>query len=154
MSSTEVFEREWNPKQVAFITTPKRYAAYVGTMGCGKTSAFCRRAIAITVKHPDSRGLLARFTYPELVSTLIPQFMEICPEGLIKKWRRSEGGGGVLELRAGPRLEATSTILFRNLEDPKKYRSENLNFFGISQADDDGLTEDHWQELTKRLRRQ
>jgi len=116
---TETFERKWNPKQSAFIATSKRYAAYVGTMGCGKTSAFCRRAIAIATKYPDSRGILARYTYPELNNTLVPQFFEILPQGLIRKWRRSEG---VLELRSGPTLEGTSTILFRNLEDPRKYR--------------------------------
>jgi hypothetical protein len=35
----------------------------------------------------------------------------------------------VLILRAGPKLDGESVILFRNLDDPRKYRSENLNFF-------------------------
>lgn len=146
----EVIEWIWNPKQADFITTPKRYAAFVGAMGSGKTAAFCRRAIAIAYKYPDTRMLLARYTYEEVNNILIPQFFEILPQQLIRKWRRSEG---VLEIRAGPKGLSTSTILFRNLDAPKKYRSENLNAFGISQADDAGITEEHWQELTKRLRR-
>jgi hypothetical protein len=59
----------------------------------------------------------------------------------------------VLILRAGPKLDGESVILFRNLDDPRKYRSENLNFFGISQADEIQISAEHWEELVGRLRR-
>ncbi len=149
----EIFERTWNPNQVAFITSPKRYAAFVGAMGCGKTDAFCRRARAIAVKYPGSRGLLARYTYNEVNDALVPQFLETTPESLIVPggWHKSSG---TLTLRAGPGGKGTSVILFRNLEDPRKYRSENFNFFGISQADESEITLEHWEELVFRLRRQ
>lgn len=138
----------WKPKQKLFIETGKRYAAFVGTMGCGKTAAFVRRAIAIAQKYPGSRGLLCRFTFSEVNDTLVPQFMEHCPPNYIKSWKSTSGA---LEIKAAG--GGYSTILFKNLEDPRKYRSENLNFVGLSQADDDGVTEEHWTELTNRLRR-
>lgn len=151
-----VREWTWNPKQVQFITSTARYTAYVGGVGCGKTSALCRRAMALAMKYPDSLGILFRFTYTEVSDILIPQFFEIFPPQMEKKWRRSEG---MLVVRAGLdehgayQGNGESTILFRNLDDPKKFRSHNLSWFGISQADDQGITIEHWYELVGRLRR-
>ena len=141
---------QWSEKQLAFIQTPARYAAFIGGMGSGKTSAFCRRALAIAIKYPGSEGVLARYTWQEVLDILAPQFFEICPPQLVKKWKSSEG---YLELWAGPKLDQVSIIRFINLENPARFRGRNLSFFGISQADDPYIREEHWIELCGRLRR-
>ena len=140
----------WNPSQKAFIEAPHRYVAFIGGMGSGKTSAFCRRALAIAIKYPGSEGVLARYTWGEVKEILVPQFFEICPPQLVKKWKSS---AGYLELWAGPNFDKVSVIYFINLENPARFRGRNLSFFGISQADDPYITESHWIELCARLRR-
>ena len=140
----------WNPSQKKFIEAPQRYAAFIGGMGSGKTSALCRRAIAIATKYPGSEGILARYTWGEVREVLVKQFFEICPPQLIKVWKPSYG---YLELWAGPDLSGVSVIYFINLENPTRFRGRNLSFFGISQADDPYITETHWVELCARLRR-
>lgn len=137
---------EWNQKQAAFISTPSKNAAYVGTWGCGKTAAFCRRGVAIAHKYPGTRGLLGRYTWSEVKDILVPQFLEVCPPELIQNRTKD-----IIELRA--RDGGSSIIYFRNLSNPNKYRSDNYNFIGLSQADDPEITRNTWEELKGRLRR-
>jgi hypothetical protein len=141
---------QWSDKQKAFIQAPTRYAAFIGGMGSGKTAAFIRRAMAIATKYPGSEGVLARFTWAEVLDILAAQFFEICPPPLVKKWKSSEG---YLELWAGPKFDQVSTIRFINLENPARFRGRNLSFFGVSQADDPYIREEMWVELCARLRR-
>ncbi|MEM4274070.1 MAG: hypothetical protein QXX19_06620 [Candidatus Caldarchaeum sp.] len=142
--------KDWNPSQKRFIECPARYAAFIGGMGSGKTSALCRRAVAIATKYPGSEGVIARYTWGEVNEILVPQFFEVCPPQLVKKWKSSSG---YLELWAGPKFDQVSVIYFINLENPARFRGRNLSFFAISQADDPYITETHWIELCARLRR-
>jgi len=140
----------WSEKQLQFITTKARYAAFIGGMGSGKTSALCRRVLAIATSRGGHEGLVGRYTWMEVNSILVPQFFELCPPQLIKKWKSSEG---YLELWAGPKFDQVSVVRFANLENPSRYRGRNLSFFAVSQADDPYIKEEHWVELCARLRR-
>jgi hypothetical protein len=139
--------------QQLFIHTTAPRAAYIGGVGAGKTLALCLRAYLLSYTYPGNRGMLCRFTYPEIRDSLIPTFQQIIPQELLLNPevldRKDIASHSLLVQSRDP--DHPSEILFRNLEDTHKLKTE-LGWVGISQADDPKITRAMWETLEGRLR--
>ena len=138
--------QEWilNPNQEAFMKCDKKYVAYVGGRGGGKSLALVLKLIQLLLQYPKNYGLLGRYNYSDLRDTTVKDFFDICPEEYIKRWSKQE---------KQVTFQNGSTLIFRGLKDVKKteVRSLNLGFFALEQAEeiDEGL----FNELSACMRR-
>jgi hypothetical protein len=139
--------------QQKFIHTTAKRSAYIGGVGAGKTLALCLRAYLLAYTYPGNRGMLCRFTYPEIRDSLIPTFRQIIPRELMVNPdildRKDIASQSLLVQSRDP--DQPSEILFRNMEDQHKLKTE-LGFIGISQVDDPKITRVMWETLEGRLR--
>ncbi len=139
----------YSARQKAFIFTNERNPLMYGGVSSGKTYALCRRALRYATKFPGNRGLLARFHLGESRDTLLETWKKVVPDHLYRM-RRDEWGWVITILadHGGP----PSQIFVRSLRDVDRFGSMELGFFGISQANDQGITRRLWDMLDSRLR--
>jgi hypothetical protein len=139
--------------QKNFIHTTASRAAYIGGVGAGKTLALCLRAYLLAYTYPGNRGMLTRFTYPEIRDSLIPTWKQIIPRELMLNPdvldRKDIASQALFVQTRDP--DTPSEILFRNMEDTHKLKTE-LGFAAVSQADDPKVTRVMWETLEGRLR--
>jgi phage terminase large subunit len=121
------------PKQQDFLSTAldphgPKYTLYGGGVGSGKTLIGCVTVICWAVLYPGDY-LVARQFMPELRTTTLKTFLEICPRELIAEVRVADA---IVKIRsAGGRI---SNVFFRQLEEPDKLRSMNLSGFYIDES--------------------
>lgn len=137
------------PKQQEFLSTaldPKKskYIGYIGGIGSGKSLIGCITVLSWCVLYPGDY-LISRQFAPELKMTTYRTFLEICPPELILEHRVAES---VIKIKASG--GKTSTIFFRQLEEPEKLRSLNLSGFYIDEANQ--VSEEAFMLLQGRLR--
>jgi hypothetical protein len=140
--------------QDQFIHTAAPTAAFVAGVGAGKTTALCLRAWLLSWRYPGNRGLLCRYSYDEVRDSLLPTWRKIIPqEAMVNPDvldRKDLASQTLLVHSCDP--TRPSEILFRNLEDPHKFESLEIGWFGISQANDPKITRRVWDTLCERLR--
>jgi phage terminase large subunit len=130
-----------HPRQHAFVTSPARFAFYVGGVGAGKSFAGAARSIIWMWEHPGSLGLIGAPTYPMLRDATQRTFFELLPRELIRRFSKTEQH---LVLING------SEILFRSLDDADRTRGLNLGWFWLDEAPLCGYYA--WTVLKARLR--
>lgn len=130
------------PKQREFHETSAKYKCYMGGFGSGKTYALVMEALMLSMEFENNYGLIGRFTYRELWDTTMRDFFEVCPDFLIRDYKKTEHK---LTLING------SVIIFRHLEEPDKLKSLNLGWFGIDEMTE--VPEDVFDMLRSRLRK-
>lgn len=136
-----------NPKQADFVTSTAKFACYSGGFGSGKTLAGCLKGLILS-KYPGNRGLIGRYTYPELRSTTRKTLFELCPAD----WYDEKQGGQWKPSENLLRFTNGSEILFMHLDttSEKELLSLNLGWFFIDQAEE--ISERVFQVLQSRLR--
>jgi hypothetical protein len=137
-----------------FIHTAAPRAAIIGGVGSGKTVALCLRGYLLSHTYPGNRGMLGRWSYDEIRDSLLPTFMQTIPAEVMlnpEVLDRKDLASQVLLVRSAD-PDQPSEIMFRNLEDPNKFESLELGWFGISQANDPKVTQRMWHTLEGRLR--
>ncbi|MGZ6570460.1 MAG: phage terminase large subunit [Solirubrobacteraceae bacterium] len=95
-----------------------------GAFGSGKSYTICDEAIAWCLEQPGIRGLITRKTIPELRDTTEPVFAERVPPDLWNAGRLSRTGGHFDTFT----FPNGSQVLFRSIDDWRKYKSLNLGF--------------------------
>jgi PBSX family phage terminase large subunit len=131
------------PTQLAFHQSEKKFRLYRGGLGSGKTLAGCHEALRLSLDYPNNFGVIARKTYQELEDSTMRTFFEhVCPPELIKSFNKQSKH---LYLFNG------SEIIFRSLDTPEKFRSDEFGFFYIDEASE--ASEDSFKFLMGRLRR-
>ena len=120
---------EFNPAQVRFWNSDKKFVLFSGGYGCGKSLMLTLKAIVLSMEYPNNYILMGRRTYPELRDTLLKEFFNICPDGLIRDYLKAEGR--VI-------FYNKSEIIFRHLDTIAEceIRSRNLGAAFIDQAED------------------
>lgn len=131
------------PKQDAFHQSKKKYRAYIGGFGSGKTKCGCWEAIQLSFEYPKNTGVICRKTYLELKDTTMKTFFDECPPELIKKRNRTDHSVTFVN---------GSEILFRSLDQSEKFKSLEIGFFYIDEASE--TDEDAYMILSGRLRKQ
>lgn len=137
------------PKQQEFLDyaldpAKSKYIAYVGGIGSGKSLIGCITTLSWAILYPGEYMVCRQFS-PELRATTYKTFLEICPPELIVEHRMSE-----MQIRIKASGGAISTIYFRPLEEPDKFRSMNLSGFYIDEANQ--CSEEAFMILQGRLR--
>ena len=144
------FQDYWNgllPKQKQFFNSKKRYAAFVGGQGAGKTASLCASAIIWGQLTPGGLILIGRLNIPALKETTLRTFLEMMPRSLVREWRPTDNK---LICKNG------CEYLFRHLdmsdhEYKAHIRSLNLSHFFVDEATE--ISEETFLMLTGRLRR-
>lgn len=94
-----------NPRQEEFLKCEKKYVAFGGARGGGKSWAVRTKAVLMALKYPGIRILLVRRTMPELESNHL-RFLR----------RQLAGGGGIqggLPAAGVPRRQCAGTGVLR-----------------------------------------
>lgn len=134
--------------QAAFHASPVKYRLYAGGFGSGKTLCGCQEVNALALRYPNNFILVGAQTYTNLRDTTLRTFLEIVPEPVLK--------GGKID-KAFNRSENTlhyqngTTVIFRSMDEPNKYKSLNLGAFYIDELSE--VAEEVWLMLESRLRR-
>lgn len=135
--------RPYTPEaqQIAFHKSPAKFRGFFGGVGCGKTIASCVEALKLSLKYPNSEGLIGRYTDRELRQTTWKEFMNIVPPELVQDENKAQ-----LKLL----LKNGSTIMGMHLQNEERLRSLNLDWAMIDEACEVG--ENIWNQLLARLR--
>lgn len=147
--------RQLLPKQQQVMEALKhhKFILYSGAFGAGKTILLCNAIITQALQYPKSRWLIGCQTYPMLRDTVIHTFfeeLELYQQALQSK------GINVILTRAWNKSETIwhayngSEILFRSCEEPSKFKSLNLDGFGLDEPVD--IDENIFLMLQGRLR--
>src|ERR1044071_2819784 len=64
------------PKQEEFHNAHKRFRAFVGSWGSGKTTTGAAECIRLSMIYPKNYGMVARMTMPELKRTAMKEILE------------------------------------------------------------------------------
>lgn len=129
------------PKQELIYFSPYRVRAYIGGFGSGKSVLGCSEGRDASIIFPNNRGIICRENYPALKDSTIKTFFEICNPRLIKRYNKNEK---YVELING------SEILFRNTKNPEDFKSVEIGWWYIDEAD--GVEEEVFRILNGRLR--
>lgn len=129
------------PKQKLVMFSDYLIRAYVGGFGSGKTKMGCSEGIIASIMFSGNRGIICRENYPALLDSTIKTFFNECPEQLISKYNKNEKR--VL-------FKNGSEILFRNTKNPDDFKSTEIGWFLIDEAD--GVEEKVFKVLLARLR--
>jgi phage terminase large subunit len=126
-------ERGPLPKQaellkLALDMEKAKYIRYIGGIGSGKTLIGCITVLCWAVLYPGTY-LIGRQFFPELRDTTLKCFLEVCPKDLIVEHRVADA---IVKIRSTD--GKVSEILFRQMEEPDKLRSLNLNGFYIDES--------------------
>ena len=131
------------PTQERFHLNKKKFRLFRGGYGSGKTLAGNHEALRLSLQYPGNFGLIARQTYQQLEdSTMRTFFEQACPPQLIRFYNKQSKH---LYLFNG------SEIIFRSLDNPEKFKSDEFGFFYIDEASE--CTEEAFKFLMGRLRR-
>jgi hypothetical protein len=125
-------------KQIEFWHSDKRFRAYIGGLGAGKTRA---GTVEVLRQPPGSVGAVVCPSYKMLKDTIVPTIKETAKELLIS-YNKSDM---VMEFVHGVKL------LLRSSDDPESLRGPNLGFFWL---DEPALqTYMTWKIMLGRIRR-
>src|SRR5574343_351663 len=65
------------PTQLQFISSRSKKRAFIGGLGCGKTTTGARLAAQLALCHPGSRGLVAGVSYVRHVKdVIVPEILK------------------------------------------------------------------------------
>ena len=113
---------EPHKQQFKFISSKAKFRAFIGGLGSGKTMIGCSEMIIYALANPGSFNAVIAPTYPMMRDVTRKTFFELCPQELIKEFRK---GDNTVVFKNG------SEILFRSCDDPEKLRGPNLaSFYG------------------------
>lgn len=142
-----------NEKQVEFINAKDRFCLVSGGFASGKTTSFIIKLILISLFFPGNRILLGRKTRQEIERVTLPDFFDVCPQGIYEH----KVGPGIIKFFNG------SEIIFFGLDalqsgsgqDIKKaeqaIKSLNLGAVFIDQLEE--IDQRIFEALDGRLRR-
>lgn len=165
-----------NEKQEWFHKCTDKFRWMGGGVGGGKSVAALVEALRHSWAYPNNYGFILRKTFPELRTSAFKDFHAVCPEWMIYRENHNEhwidvlnqegykyiyleGGSEVPRRKQEKELhrrKGTSRIEFISfegtLEAEKKFRSANLGWYFIEQAESASLHV--YNALNQRLRRQ
>lgn len=137
-------------KQREFLENDAKWRAFIGGVGCGKTTAGCMEAIRCAVQYVGSRGLIARKTWKELIHTTMDVFWNLVPFELVL--RHSVDDGMIIlkavDMESGEVGE--SVIFYRPLDRREKIEGLNLSWFYVDEASE--IDEEMFSALQGRVR--
>lgn len=125
-----------------FHLSQKKFKAYIGGVGSGKTKAGCFEALKIMLTYPGSIGIICAPTYTMLRDATQTTFFEICPFDLIKDYYKQQNK---VVLMNG------SVVLFRTADNPDHLRGPNLDWFYMDEASECPYMA--WKILIGRIRK-
>ena len=164
-----------NEVQKEFHASAAKFRWCGGAVGSGKSIMACVESVAHSYFYPNNYGWIMRTTYDEIEASVLPDFLEVCPQWMVfqhnqnKHWIDVLNAWGVdfyfkfrdklkfADMQKALRLQkGLSRIHFRSFEGTLhgelKLRSSSIGWFFVDQAEES--TEELHKELNRRLRRQ
>lgn len=129
------------PHQGQFVRSKKRYILNSGGVGSGKTYSIVIKTLVLCIENPGIFILIGAQTYPLLRDTTLREFLNICPQAILKSFNKTQNHFTLMN---------GSEIIFRSFDDPNKLKSLNLGACGIEEMTD--IHEDIFKMLRTRMR--
>jgi len=135
--------------QVYFLNSTKRSILFNSGYGAGKTFVACYKLLLLLLKFPNSRAVVGRLKYTDLMKTTAQTFYQLCPSNLYKE----EFGGARADGRGYLRLINGSEVYFMHFDnaDLGSIKSLEINFMLLDQAEE--ISESIYLALDARLGR-
>lgn len=135
--------------QVYFLNSTKRNILFNSGYGAGKTFVACYKLLLLLLKFPNSRAVIGRLKYTDLMKTTAQTFFQICPASLYD----TNSGGARADGRGYLRLINGSEIYFMHFDavDLTSIKSLEINFLLLDQAEE--IIESVYLALDARLGR-
>ena len=120
--------------QVYFLNSTKRNILFNSGYGGGKTYIACYKLLLLLLKFPNSRAVIGRQFYSDLMKTTAQTFYQICTPELYK----SEFGGSRADGRGYLKLINGSEVFFMHFDnvDMNSIKSLEINFLLLDQAEE------------------
>jgi len=132
----------WLPAQQQFHESTRKFRAYIGGIGAGKTYAGCMEALWYqALPKAGTLGVIIAPTFPMLRDATMRTFFSICPPEIISNWNKTTY---TLKLVNG------SEILFRSADKPDRLRGPTITWFWMDEAAD--CKPETWDIMMGRLR--
>lgn len=112
-------------KQDDFFTSDKKFKAFIGGRGSGKTFTGCLTALNHAFNHNGTLGVIVAPSFPMLRDSTMRMFFQMCPHEAVKTYNDTKK-----ELK----LVNGSEILFRSADNPDSLRGPNISWFVIDEA--------------------
>lgn len=130
------------PRQRRFVTDPRRFPAYIGGIGSGKTYGGAAKTL-LRVSQGPGIGLVAAPTYAMLRDATLRTLFDLF-DSMGLEWEQHKGANLISIPRTG------HEILYRSLDNPENLRGPNLMWAWV----DEGslITGDAWRIVKGRLR--
>lgn len=77
------------PSQAKFHHCQDQYKAYIGGFGSGKTLCGAVEAFLSAMRHPQSYGIVTRWSYRELEATSFKTLLDIIPPDFIERFYKN-----------------------------------------------------------------
>lgn len=138
-----------SPAQVYFLNSQKRNILFNSGYGAGKTFVGSYKLLLLLLKFANSRAVIGRQKYTDLMKTTAMTFFQVCPPEL---YSESQGGARA-DGRGYLRLINGSEIFFMHFDnvDLKSVKSLEINFMLLDQAEE--ISESIYLALDSRLGR-
>ena len=135
--------------QVYFLNSTKRNITFNSGYGGGKTYVACYKLLLLLLKFPNSRAVIGRLKYTDLMKTTAQTFYSICKSELYAQ----ELGGSRADGRGYLRLINGSEVYFMHFDDIDlgSIKSLEINFLLLDQAEE--ISEAIYLALDARLGR-
>ena len=172
-----LIQENWKDFQLDFMNRSAKFVCLGGSFGAGKTLAMLVKLIEQLWSYPSNYGLIMRKDLPRLRNSAMVDFLEIVPGWMLWEYNKNDSTFDVInaygyesvmrhkEFRELPRRKladklrrcrGTSRIIFTSFEGTSqalsKFRSQNLGFFCIEQAEEASI--EIYDILIERLRKQ
>lgn len=127
-------------KRFIFDTDPRKW--YVGPIGCAKSTSLVTSILLPAILFPESRWIIARWTYPALEHSTMETFDEIIANlgrdvifhDVKSPYRTVWIKSGLVDAKGRPL--PPSKIMFMPLDDPTKLGSFRVNGVAVDEADE------------------
>jgi PBSX family phage terminase large subunit len=115
------------PKQLRFVRDTRRFPAYIGGIGSGKSYAFAAKVLWRCIEYPGNVGMIGAPTFGMLRDATMRTMYEMLDASKVPY--RVFRGDKIIEL---PSLG--SEIMYRSLHNPENARGPNLNWVGVDEG--------------------
>jgi hypothetical protein len=138
------------PIQTQILGSKEFEIGCITGFAAGKTRGIVAAAIAHAVRYPNSKVLLGRRTFNEVVNTVKQPFYLMADRLHRAGWFTKPLKWDYREGTQHARLINGSQFFFTNLDDPVKFRNEEYSMIVVDQAEE--ISEELWELLTGRIR--
>jgi phage terminase large subunit-like protein len=139
-----------NKKQAEFYRSQRKFKAFIGGIGSGKSFMGCLEALLYALYHPGAVIMIVAPSYRIMRDSTQRSFMEICPPEAIAQVKDAKHELVLIAQDQRTGRVGTSEVLFRSADNPDDLRGPSLAMVVLDEASK--MPKQTWQIIIGRLR--